>query len=211
MINSWTRSHFQTVLHSSKQTRSLFISRLPAVLWSTAATSPLVCNTFASHVALDAGHYFSMKTVRSRILFVPVPVTSSLMGNYFRPIAEAMLLHQPRIDWLPIVLSFRKHFKVRFPCLNNGLQSHEKRLRGKIKGWDRSYWRGPFSGDERGGGNAFHTSLQRVRWIWDAQMATYSVCLSTPLTFFSVHVCSHASLCLYPEARGQTTPRFTGF
>ena len=150
MINSWTRSHFQTVLHSSKQTQSLFIWRFPAVLWSTRSDFPLLCNTFASHTALGAGHYFSMKTVRSRILFVPVPVTSSLMGNYFRPNAEAMLLHPPPIDWLPIVLSFHKHFKVRFPCLNNGLQSHEKRLHGKIKGWDRSYWRGPFSGDERG-------------------------------------------------------------
>ena len=61
------------------------------------------------------------------------------------------------------------------------------------------------------GENAFHTSLQRVRWIWDTQMATYSVFLSTLLTFFSsMHARSRASLCLYPEAWGQTTPRFTG-
>lgn len=89
---------------------------------------PFLCNTSPSHVALNEVNYFC---VLSHILFVPVPVTSSLMGNYFRPDAEAMLLHQPPIDWLPIVLSFHKHFKVRFPCLNNGLQAHEKRLRGK--------------------------------------------------------------------------------
>lgn len=64
---------------------------------------------------------------------------------------------------------------------------------------------------EMRGENAFHTSLQRVRWIWDAQMATYSVFLSTLLTFFSsMHARSRASLCLYPKAWGQTTPRFTG-
>lgn len=62
---------------------------------------------------------------------VPVPVTLSLMGNYFRLNAEAMLLHQTPIDWFPIVLSFHKHFKVRFPCLNNGLQAHEKTIQGK--------------------------------------------------------------------------------
>lgn len=69
------------------------------------------------------------ETVCSHILFLPI--TSSLMGNYFRPNAEAMLLHQPPIDWLPIVLSLHKHFKVSFPCLDNGLQSPQKRLCGK--------------------------------------------------------------------------------
>lgn len=95
------------------------------------------------------GALFQQETVCSHILFVPVPVTSSLMGNYFRPSAEAMLLRQPPTDWFLIVLSFHKHFKVRFPCLNNALQSHEKR-RVENKRLRLLLLLRPFSGDERG-------------------------------------------------------------